>query len=397
MQRIYKAYKYRLYPTEKQKVLIEKHFGACRFFYNYCLGKKIHSYEVTGKSLSRFTLNRYRTILRKDPNYEWMKEINAQALGMELNNLESAYSRFFKEKKGFPKFKSKHHDKPSFTAEQGTEIKGNRIKLIKFKEGIKFKPDKRQIEGTIKQATVTRTTTGKYFISLLVDTGLPFPELPPVDKSKTIGVDLGITHFATLSDGTKIDNPKYLRKDETRLKKAQRRASKKQKGSNNRRKANKRVATIHERIRNRRIDFLHKLTSKLISENQTIAIEDLNVEGMLKNHNLAKAISDASWFEFKRQLTYKAKWNARNILTINRFEPSTKLCNKCLYKNGGLTLKDRVWTCPRCNSKHDRDINAAMNIRDIAFKEKQIRIASPNLKLAENDTLVHSEKQEMEV
>jgi len=359
------AYKYRLYPNTVQKESIEKHIGCCRFVYNLFLEKKIKHYAEHSKTLSCFALNKMLPALKIE--YPFLSEVHSQALQMASRNLDNAFTKFFKEKKGFPKFKSKKNSIQSFQFPQGVKIdwiKGS-VQLPKIGK-VRCKLH-RYFAGEIKTCTVSRTITGKYFISVLVDDGKPTPELGPFTFDTTVGIDVGLTHFAILSDGTKIENPRILKKTSAKLKKLQQSVSRKVKGSNNRKKAIRKLAKCHEDIANQRSDFLHKLSFKLVSENQAIAIEDLNVSGMLKNHKLAKHIADASWSEFRTMLTYKCEKFGKTLLTIGRFDPSSKICSRCGYHNKGLTLKEREWICPDCGSVHDRDINAAINIKRFAL------------------------------
>ncbi len=398
METIYRAYKYRMYPTEEQKILIHKHIGCCRWLYNYALDKKVKAYKLDKTRLSRFNLSADLPKLKKREETMWLQEVNSQSLQMSLKNMDEAFTRFFREKKGFPKFKSKHHSRKSFNVPQGIKINwGNkRISIPKIKN-LKFVID-RAPKGTIKSATISKTPTGKYFISILVDTGIKPPEKHTIKEETSIGVDLGIKDFLITSNGEKASNPKYLRKNLFRLKKLQCRASKKQKGSTHRKKANLRVAKLHERISNSRTDFLHKLSSKLISENQTICLEDLHVKGMLKNHCLAQSISDCSWSKFNEFLEYKAEWNGVNIVRIGRFKPSSKMCSKCGWIKRDLTLKDRKWQCSECHAIHDRDINAAKNIIDFGLHHNNIIGAGrPKLKPLENTSLEGSMKEEAQL
>ncbi len=369
-----KAYKYRLYPTESQNEILVKHIGACRFTYNWALEQKNKAYEVDKEHLSRFELQ-HRLVHDLKPNNEWLKEVNSQSLLNALINLESAFTRFFREKKGFPNFKSRKNPIQSFQIPQhySVDFETNTIKLPKIKQPIKAKLH-RKFEGKLKTATVSRTPTGKYYISFLADDEKELPEKQSFNENSTLGIDVGLTHFAILSNGEKIDNPKHLKNSIDRMKILQKRMSKKQKGSNNRNRSRHTVAKIHEKIRNQRMDFLHKTTSKLISENQAIAVESLNVSGMLKNHCLAQAISDVSWSEFFRQLEYKADWYGKTLLKIGQFEPSSKLCSVCGFHNGKMTLKDRDWRCPECNTEHDRDINAAINVKKFALQKQNLLI-----------------------
>ena len=368
---IKKAYKYRLYPNKAQAVLLDKHFGCVRLIYNHGLAEKIKFYEHTGKSLSRYKIQAQLPVMKKEDR-PWLAEVNAQSLQAALINLDRAFLNFFKHKMKFPRFKKKT-DKQSFQVPQRGKIDFEHDKLIipKFQEGIRCKIS-RKFEGETKTFTVSKTTTGKYFVSVLVETPDELPEKQPITEAGTVGVDVGIKTFCVLSNGEEIENPRLLKNELARLKVLQRRASKKKKGSANRRKAFKKVALLHEKIANRRNDFLHKLTNRLITENQSIAVEDLNIAGMMKNHCLAQAIADVSWSEFFRQLDYKAEWNGKNILKIGRSEPSSKMCS-CGVVNRSLTLKDREWTCEACGAKHDRDILAAQNI-------KRFALANDNLK-----------------
>ena len=362
-----KAYKYQLYPTNEQVTLIEKHFGCCRWVYNYALDMKIKAYQVDGKSISRFDIQRNLPILKKEVATEWLSEVQAQALQASLEHLDKAYTKFFRDKKGFPKFKSKHH-KQSYQYPQGVKTFFDTSKIFLPKLGRVDICYSRTFEGKIKTCTVSRSATRKYYVSILVDDGKELPLKAPLNMDRAVGIDLGLKDFAILSNGDKFDNPRFLKKSLKKLALHQRRASKKVKGSNNRKKANYKVAKIHERVTNLRRNYLHQATTKIIKENQfdTYCVENLNVAGMMKNRKLARSIADVSWSEFIRMLTYKAEWNGKNILTIGRFEPSSKTCT-CGEVNKNLTLKDRFWTCASCNTTHDRDILAANNIKKFAF------------------------------
>ncbi len=397
METIYRAYKYRIYPTDKQQTLINKHIGCCRWLYNYALEKKTIAYKKDKTRLSRFDLSAEIPMLKQNKGTEWLKEVNSQSLQMSLKNMDEAFTRFFRDKKGFPKFKSKHHPRKSFSVPQSVKVDwdNKKVSIPKIKN-IKFALD-RKPTGEIKSATVSRTPTGKYFISILVDTGMEPPKKYKIKEETSVGIDLGIKDFLITSNGGKVDNPKYLRNHLFRLKKLQRRASQKQKGSSRRKRANLRVAKIHERIHNLRTDFLHKLSFKLISENQTICLEDLNVQGMMKNHCLAQSISDCSWSKFNEFLKYKAEWNGVNIVRIGRFEPSSKMCSKCGHIKRDLTLKDRKWQCSICYSEHDRDINAAKNILDFGLhRNNLVGAGRPKVKPLENISLESSAKEEIQ-
>lgn len=365
-----KAYKYKLEPTTEQKVLIEKHIGSCRYIYNWALSLKVKSYEETGKSLSQFDINKRITSLKVEN--KWLGEVNSQSLQGMTRNLESAFTRFFREKKGFPNYKSKKNPVQSFPVPQhySVDFENNTIKLPKI--GIVKAVLHRTFEGELKTATVSKSCTGKYYISILVDNGKELPVKETFSEATTAGVDVGIKDFAVLSSGEKIENPKYLKSSLKRLKVLQKRVSRKQKGSKNREKAKQRLAKLHERITNQRNDFQHKLSFRLVSENQAIALETLNVKGMQKNHRLAQAIGDSAWSSFVTKLEYKAEWFGKTILRIGQFEPSSKICNVCGYHKSDLTLKDREWTCPDCKTVLDRDVNAAINIKKFALIDQNL-------------------------
>ncbi|MGM0770138.1 MAG: IS200/IS605 family element RNA-guided endonuclease TnpB [Halobacteriota archaeon] len=367
-----KAYKYRMYPTKEQQEIFFKHFGACRFIYNWGLEQKIKTYEQDGKSISRFDLNKGITILKRG-DYEWLKEVNAQSLQGATLNLDNAFTKFFREKKGFPKFKSRKNPVQAFNVPQNykIDIENNRAFLPKI-GNVKTILHRNIGKGDLKTATVSRTSTGKFYISILVDDGLEFPKKAEIFVNDTVGVDVGIKNFAITSKGEKIDNPRHLKNSMKRLKVLSKRLSRKQKGSSNGDKARHQIAKLHEKISNQRHDFQHKVSTKLVSENQAIAVETLNVFGMLKNHHLAQHIADASWSSFVEKLEYKAEWYGKTILRIGQFKPSTKICNVCGHHNGKLTLADRQWVCPECTTTHDRDINAAINIKKFALQEQNL-------------------------
>jgi len=388
-----KTYKYRLYPTSNQIVLFEKHFGCARFVYNWGLQTKIDAYQKESKSLSFYSLIPLLAKLKSEPGKEWLYEVNSQSLQNSLFNLDKAFTKFFRDKKGFPKFKSKKNNRQSFQIPQNTKIdfESNRISVPKIKS-IKAKIS-RKFEGKIKTSTISKTPTGKFFISILVETPDDIQSKPSIKENKTIGIDLGLTHLAILSNGIKIDSPKFLKKSSHRLKLLQRRLSRKVKGSNNRNKSRLKVALLHEEIENQRLDFLHKLTYFLTHDNQvdTICLENLNISGMLKNHKLACSISDASWSKFIELLKYKCDWYGKNLLFIGRFEPSSKMCS-CGAINQLLTLADRSWICPSCKTLiEDRDIHAALNIKKFALQKQNIvGWESPEFTLAKYDSFIES-------
>jgi putative transposase len=354
-----KGLKYRLYPTNSQKELIAKHIGSSRFVYNLALETKNAAYIGSKHNFSPFDLIKQLPDLKKE--CEWLKEVNSQSLQQSIQNMDIAFKKFFKGA-GFPKFKSKHRGKQSFSIPQNVIVENNLLIIPKFKEGINIVLH-REIKGTIKSATISVTPTGKYFVSILVDTNTEIPTKAPITENATIGIDLGIKDFAITSDGEVFENPKNLRKAQSKLKYVQRKYSK-----NKGKRTKQRLALLHEKVVNKRKDFQHKVSTKLIRENQTIALEDLAVKNMVKNRNLAQAISDVSWSTFVSMLEYKADWYGKNILRIGRFTPSSKTCNCCGYINKELTLKDREWTCGSCSTVLDRDVNAAINIKSFALK-----------------------------
>ena len=364
-----RAYKYRIYPTDEQKVLFAKTFGCCRFVYNWALNLKIEAYKERKETLG----NVYLTNLMKSElkaEHEWLSEVNSQSLQSALRNLDTAYTNFFRNTKvvGFPRFKSRK-DKQSFLCPQHCRVdfeKGT-ISIPKAK----YIPVvlHRRFKGTVKTVTVSLTPSGKYFASVLVDTAIQELPATPIQGNTALGIDLGIKSLAVCSDGRTFGNPKNLQISLDRLKLLQKRLSRKQKGSSNRNKARIRVARLQEHIANRRKDNLHKITHALTHDNQVRAIcmEGLNVKGMQHNHHLAQAVGDASFGMFLTLLEYKCRWYGVNLIKIDRFAPSSKTCGKCGYLYKGLKLSERSWTCPVCDTHHDRDFNAACNIKEFGL------------------------------
>lgn len=354
-----KVAKVRIYPSVEQKEALSKAFGCARWYWNNSLNATNELYKETGKGLSQMGMNNRLPALKKE--YEWLAETYSQVLQSVSLNLSRAFVNFFEGRAAFPKFKSKH-GKQSIQYPQNVRIVGGNALKFPGKLGVIPASIHRRFEGKLKTVTVSLTPSGKYFVSLLFDDGLP--DVEPIQEGKAVGVDLGLTHFAITSDGSKFDNPKHLKKREENLKRKQQKLSKKQKGSNRRNKAKLVVARVHEKISNTRKDFLHKLSRKLVNENQVIIVENLAVKNMVKNHNLAKAITDCGWSEFTRQLKYKSEQEGKTYLEIGRFFPSSKTCHVCLNQVGSLPLDVRSWECNNCHIMHDRDVNAAINIRD---------------------------------
>lgn len=368
-----RTYEYRIYPNKSQEVQIAKQFGCCRVVYNKTLALRKETYETTQKHLSKYDLIKEITKWKKQEDFSWLNEVNSQALQQAVLDMDTAYQRFFREKTGFPKFRSKKTHRYSFRYPQGCKLdnEGNKIYLPKLK-WVKCKVD-RPIEFQLRSVTVKQVPSGKYFVCCLFDDGLELPPKLPITEETTVGIDLGLKDFAVLSNGTKIPRMKFTKQYEKQLAKLQRVLSRKQKGSNNREKARIKVARLHEKIANCRKDYLHKVSHKIINENQvnTICLETLNVKGMMMNHRLAKSVADVGMYMFKQMLEYKADRAGKNILYIGRYEPSTKLCD-CGYKNNDLTLSDREWTCPKCGKHYDRDVHAAQNIKKFALSEHNI-------------------------
>ena len=350
-----KAYKYRIYPDAEQMQFFAKCFGCVRFVYNRMLSDRIEHYNLTGKSLNN-TPAQYKS------EFTWLKEVDSLALANAQMNLNTAYRNFFRDKSnGFPKFKSKKNNNFSYTTnnQKGTVyVENGYIKLPKLKSPVKIRQH-RSFEGVIKSCTISKAPSGKYHISILVETEIQ--KLPASDMR--VGIDVGIKDFAVLSNGEAYKNPKHLRKSEKRLAKLQRDLSRKQIGSSNRNKARIKVAKLHEKIANQRMDFLHKKSTEIIRKNQAIVIEDLKVKNLMKNHNLAKSIAEVSWSRFREMLDYKSRWYGMELIIAPPDYPSSQLCSDC--GNRSSQTKDlacRVYICPECGLEIDRDYNASLNL-----------------------------------
>src|SRR3569832_2106680 len=363
---LHKAVKVRLYPTLEQQTLLAQHFGCSRWWWNYALNKSIETYKESGKSLGQSALNAFLPKLKKAEETSWLSECYSQVLQATTLNLTTAYKNFFAGRARFPRYKSRH-GKQSIQYPLNVKVLDGFVQFPGKVGKVKAKLH-RKIEGTIKSVTVSLDPSGKYFASILTSTEGENPAVRA--EGRVIGIDLGLTHFAITSDGKKVskyDNPKHLAKHEKNLKRKQQKLAKKQKGSNSRNKAKKTVAKVYERVTKSRQDFLHKLSRKLVNENQVVVVENLNVKGMVRNHNLAKAISDsealaslrasAGWGTFTNFLAYKLEKKGGKLVEIDRWFPSSKLCSNCYYQIDELSLDVREWTCPHCGTHHDRDGN----------------------------------------
>ena len=374
---ILKSYKYRIYPDEEQEILLSKHFGGCRFAYNHFLQLHNEMYEISGTSPSLFEMHRLIAEMRTEEDTIWLKEVYGHSLQAALRNLDSAFKKFYKaikegnaepiikngkltgRRKFEPRFKSKRDSEQSVIFPDNVKVRGGKLVLPKFKTPIRMRMH-RPLGGAIRHAVVSRNARGKYYVSILCQKECEY--LPHMDKA--IGIDLGIKELAVCSNGERVANPKFLEVGEKHSKYLHRQVSKKVKGGKNRRRARMLLSRHYERVANRRRDYTHKFTTRIVRENQTICVEDLNVQGMASNHHLAKSISSAAFGEIVRQLEYKCKWYGRDFVKVGRWYPSSKTCHHCGYINRGLTLKDRVWICAGCGREIDRDFNASENIRD---------------------------------
>jgi putative transposase len=358
---LHKVVQVRLYPSVEQQIQLAQAFGCARWWWNYALNKSIETYKETGKGLSRAALNSFLPALKKAEETVWLAECYSQILQATTLNLTTAYKNFFESRAGFPKFKSRH-GKQSIQYPQNVKIVDGNVKLPGNIGIVKAKIH-RPIKGKIKTVAVSKMPSGKYLASILTEVE---GENPVISEGKIYGIDLGLKHFAVVTDGEKVskyDNPKHLAKHELNLKRKQKKLARKQKGSNSRYRYRKVVAKVYERVSNSRQDFLHKLSYKLVSDSQAVIVENLHVKGMVRNHKLAKSISDVGWGTFTNFLAYKLERKGGNLVEIDRWFPSSKLCSNCFYQIGEMPLDVREWTCPHCSTHHDRDENASKNIR----------------------------------
>ena len=365
------AYKYRLHPTREQSGFFNKSFGCVRFIYNWGLQKRIEAYMKDKGRISYVQLCAMLTELKKEEQYSWLREVSNECLQQSLRNLDAAFTRFFREKKGFPRFKSKSRSRQSYKAILSVHVDQERRRIKLPKIGWVKYGNNRKFEGNVRSVTVSVTPSGKYHVSVLVDDGKEIPEKLPVTFDTTIGIDMGIKDFAVCSNGDTYENPRHLIKAEQRLRTLQRRLSRKKKGSNRRNRARMILAIQHEKVANRRQDYLHKISTKIVRENQAIVVEDLNTKGMMRNHRLSKAIGACGWSTFFKMLEYKCERQGKTFIRIGRFDPSSKMCS-CGHVYRGLKLSEREWVCPNCGSVNDRDLLAACNIKRFGLQEQNL-------------------------
>jgi putative transposase len=359
MSRIKRAYKYRCYPTDEQKGILARTFGCCRYIYNWALHLKSQTYRQTGESLSYGDLSALLPRLKQQPELAWLTEVSSVPLQQSLRHLERAFLNFFEGRASYPTFKKKHGEQAATYTAAAFTWKDETLTLAKMQVPLDIRFSRPLPEGAKPSTiTITKDCADRYFVSILVE-----EEIEPLPASRErIGIDLGLTSMVISSGGEKVGNPRFLARDEQKLARAQRRHAKKQKGSRNREKARRRVAKIHARIRDKRRDYQHKLSTHLIRENQVICIESLAVKNMMQHPTLAKAIADVGWGGFVRQLEYKAVWYGRTLIKIDQWYPSSKTCSVCAHVLASLDIDVREWTCSNCDTHHDRDINAAKSV-----------------------------------
>ena len=367
-----RAVKVRLYPNNEQEQELNKVLGAYRFVYNYMLAKKQKAYEEDKLILSENDLSKwFHGVLRKDDQYAWLKEQNTKVMNQAIRQMDDAYQRFFKQHSGFPKFKSKKDKQsalfPYEAISKNNTFETKSITLIKSLKNIKFRCSElyhsrlKKYKDSIRSATLSKTKSGNFFLSILID--IPESELVKFKNTNNqVGLDLGVKDFVITSDGVVFENKHFFKTDERKIAKLQRQLSRKVKGSNNRDKQRVRLAKAYERLTNKKENYIHSVVNEILKSYDVVFMEDLNVQGMLRNHNLAKAIQEVGFSRFKLILQDKALANGKQVVFIDRFYPSSKTCSCCGYKKKDLKLSDRFWICPECGEHHDRDINAARNI-----------------------------------
>ncbi|MHA3606900.1 RNA-guided endonuclease InsQ/TnpB family protein [Yersinia enterocolitica] len=363
---MYRATKVRIYPTPEQAELLEKQFGIVRFVYNKALHIRSHWYKRHGVSLNNVKhIQPLLPIAKKSHSYSWLKQADSNSLQVALQNLDQAFKNFFEKRTKYPRFKRKHGSQSSYHC-SSLKITADTIKIPKI-SAIRANIH-REIVGKVKSITITRSATGKYYASILCDNGIETPAKPS-KISRVMGMDMGLSHYAIMSDGVKVANPRHLINASRNLRRKQKALSRKQKGSANRKKARIRLAALHERVANARADFQHKLSRAIVDENQAVIVETLKTANMMKNHNLARAIGDAGWHSFIAKLEYKAAEKGVHLIKLAPWFASSKTCHCCGYKMPEMPLHKRIWRCPECGIEHDRDINAALNIRQKGILE----------------------------
>lgn len=381
------AIKIRLYPSDEQVAYINKQLGCCRFVYNHCLSFRKDSYENNKVSIS--SAEAIKHIVKLKNEYGFLKDVHSKVLQQSVRDMNQAFDNFFKLHRDYPKFKSKHNNKQScrFPSDAFIGIRGNRIDLIKKLKDILFRCSRKdeiylnRNQDKVSSLTLSKTPSGEFYLSILIDKPIKEKAL----SNKCIGIDLGIKDFVITSSGEVFDNLHFKKFNINKIKRLQMQLSKKEKGSNNRNKVRIKLAKLYNKISNRKQYYLHQVANKLIGENQVICMENLNINGMVKNHNLAESICEMNFGEFRRMLEYKARWYNRNIVFVNRFYPSSKTCHNCGYINKKLTLNDRQWICPQCGEVIERDYNAALNILEEGLRI--IGLSSPDFKPVDYPTM----------
>lgn len=368
---MFKSYKYRIFPNDIQKEQLWRYFGVLRVVYNLGLEAKTMAYAIGKKSISKYELMKQLPELKKE--YTWIAECPAQSLQHTLINLDTAYKNFFKGVAKFPRFKNKYSNQSIvFPQDCKVDFDNKTIALPKLKKiAIDYS---RKFEGKIKRVTLSKTSTNKYFVSILIETDKPTPSKKPIDSSTSVGIDFGIKDLAITSGGEVFENKHFFKKQQKRLRVEQRSLARKEKGSSNYLKQKIVVALLQEKIRNQRIDYLHKTSTSLIHNYDTIVLEDLAVSNLVKNKHLSRAISDMGWRELRTMLEYKSEWYGKNLLVIGRFEPSSKICSNCGKIKQDLKLSDRIYSCDSCGFKIDRDKNASINIKTFGLRNQPLSV-----------------------